>query len=82
MYRMSDKPVFSVEAMIRGYNQYQNAFDAPIGEILSCEREVGNIHYTFALTTKKDGKGLHYCRLSLFQQVVPISAAFFPMSNF
>ena len=25
---------------------------APIGEILSCEREVGNIHDTFALAIK------------------------------
>ena len=29
---------------------------APIGEILSCEREVGNIHDTFAVAIKKDGK--------------------------
>ena len=50
--------MFSVEAMVRGYNKYQNAFDAPIGEILNCEREVGNIH-TFPLAIKKDGKGLH-----------------------
>ena len=27
---------------------------APIGEILSCEREVGNIHDTFALAIEKD----------------------------
>ena len=44
--------MFSVEAMARGYNEYQNAFDAPIGEILSCERQVGNIHATFALAIK------------------------------
>ena len=30
---------FSVEAMVHGYDEYQNAFAAPIGEILSCERE-------------------------------------------
>ena len=55
--------------MVRGYNEYQNAFDAPIGEILSCEREVGNIHDTFVLAIKKDGEGSHCCRLSLFQQL-------------
>ena len=55
--------------MVNGYNKYQNAFDAPIGEVLSCEREVGNIHDTFALVIKKDGKGFHHCRLSLFQQL-------------
>ena len=59
----------NVEAMICGYNEYQNAFDAPIGEILSCEREVGNIHDTFVLAIKKEGEGLHCCRLSLFQQL-------------
>ena len=65
----SVEPVFSVEAMVCDYNEYQNAFDAPIGEILSCEREMGNIHDTFALAITKDGKGSHRCRLSLFQQL-------------
>ena len=41
---MCVKPVFSVEAMFSvkamacGYNEYQNAIDAPIGEILSYEK--------------------------------------------
>lgn len=52
----SVKPVFSVEAMVCGYNGYQNAFDAPVGKILSCEREVGNIHDTFALAIKRIAK--------------------------
>ena len=30
----SIEAVFSVKAMICGYNEYQNAFDAPIGKIL------------------------------------------------
>ena len=58
----SVEPVFSVEAMVPGYNEYQNVFDAPVGKILSCEREVGNIHDTFVLAIKKrmvkDGKNL------------------------
>ena len=33
--------VFSVEAMVRGYHQYKDVWDAPVGEILQCEREVG-----------------------------------------
>ena len=62
--------MFSVKAAIRGYNEYQNAFwHTYIGEILSCEREVGNIHDTFALAIKKNGKGSHRCRLTLFQQL-------------
>ena len=48
---------------------YQSAFDAPIGEILSCEREVGNIHDTFELAIKEDSEGSHRCRLPLFQQL-------------
>ena len=52
--------------MVCDYNQYQNAFDAPVGEILSCEREVGNIHDTFVLAIKKDGKGSYQCRLTIF----------------
>ena len=35
---MRVEPVFSVETMACGYNEYQNAIDAPIGEILSCEK--------------------------------------------
>ena len=66
---MSVEPVFSMEAMVHGYNKYQNAFDAPIGELLSREREVGNIHDTFVLGIKMNGEGLHRCRLSLFQQL-------------
>ena len=42
--------MFSVKAMVHGYKW--NAFDAPIGEILSCEREVGNVHDTFVLAIK------------------------------
>ena len=66
---LSIEPVFSVKAMICGYNKYQNAFDAPISEILSCEREVGNIHDTFALAIKKNGKGSHQCWLILCQRL-------------
>ena len=66
--------MFKVEAMDHGYiNEYHNAFDGPIGEILSCKREVGNIHVTFVLAITKDGErdgeGSHRCWLSLFQQL-------------
>ena len=61
--------MFSVKAMVCGYNKYQNAFDASVDEILSCEREVSNIHDTFALAIKKNGEGSHQCGLTLFQQL-------------
>ena len=41
--------VFSVEAIVRGYHEYQSVWDAPIGEMLRSEREVGNIHNTLAV---------------------------------
>ena len=47
--------VFSVEAMVCGYHNYQKAWNIPIGEVLSCEREVGNIHKTFAVAITKYG---------------------------
>ena len=60
--------VFSVDTIVYGYYEYQNAWDTPIGEILSCGREAGNIHDTFAVASKKDGEGSHPLRLSLFHQ--------------
>ena len=61
---MSVEHAFSVESMVRSYHEYKNAWNAH--EILSCEREVGNIHDIFAVAIKKDGKGSHHCWLSLF----------------
>ena len=46
---------FSVQAMVRGYHSYKIIWEATNdGEMLACEREVGNIHDTFAVTMKKD----------------------------
>lgn len=53
--------MFSVESMVRGYHEYQSVWDAPIGETLLCEREVGNIHDTFAVAIKKDGEVVGHC---------------------
>ena len=61
--------ILSVEAMVHGYHEYQNAWDAPIGGILSCETEMGNIHDAFPVAITKDGEGLHYWGLCLFQQL-------------
>ena len=64
--------MFSVESLVRVYHDYQNAWDAPIGEIL---REVGNIHDTFVVAIKRMAK-------DCIAADDPISAAFFPISNF
>ena len=53
--------VFSVQAMVRGYH-YKAIWEAAIdGEVLSCEREVGNVHDTFAVSVKKDGIIVGHC---------------------
>ena len=54
--------VFSVQAMVRGYHYYKAIWEAAIdGEVLSCEREVGNVHDTFAVSVKKDGIVVGHC---------------------
>ena len=48
--------------MVRGYHHYKAIWDAAIdGEVLSCEREVGNVHDTFAVAVKKDGIIVGHC---------------------
>ena len=60
--KMSMEHVFNVKAMVCGYHEY---WDAPI-EILSCEREVGNIHDTFSISITKDCKAACCCYFSSF----------------
>ena len=48
--------MFSVEVMVHGYHKYQSVWDAPISEMLLCEREVGNVHDTSAVAIKKDSE--------------------------
>ena len=52
---------FSVESTVQGYHEYQDVWDAPVHEVLSCEREVGNVYNTFAVAVKKDGKTVGHC---------------------
>ena len=45
---------FSVQAMVRGYHIYQNIWDAACdGELLNCERYIGNPHDPSAVAVKK-----------------------------
>ena len=47
--------VFSVQAMVCDYHYYKDIWEAAIdGEVLSCKREVGNVHDMFAVAVKKD----------------------------
>ena len=46
---------FEVEAMVRGYHQYKEIWDAEVGEKLECQRETGNPHDIFAVAVLKSG---------------------------
>ena len=41
---------FSVEAVVRGYHVYHEVWPAPVGEQLTCRREIGNSHDPFAVS--------------------------------
>ena len=46
---------FEVEAMVRGYHQSKEIWDAEVGEKLECQRETGNTHDIFAVAVLKSG---------------------------
>ena len=52
--------MFSVEAMVCGYHGTRR-LGIHLLKILSCEREVGNIHNIFVVVIAKDGKGSAGC---------------------
>ena len=39
-----------METIVRGYNVYGAVWEAPVGQILPCQREGGNIHDPYAVT--------------------------------
>ena len=46
---------FSVQTIVRGYHIYQSIWDAACdGELLSCERQPGNLHNPSAVAVKKE----------------------------
>ena len=61
LHAISMEHTFSVEAMICGYCEYQDVFDAGINETFRCEREVENIHDTSTVAVKKDNKIATVC---------------------
>ena len=52
---MSELRSCVVEAMIRGYHEYQSIWEAEIGENLTCIREPGNIGDPYAVAITKPG---------------------------
>ena len=50
---MSELRSCVVEAMIRGYHEYQSIWEAEVGENLTCIREPGNIRDPYAVAVTK-----------------------------
>jgi len=45
---------FTIASVVRGYHIYQDIWVPTIDEELSCEREIGNSHDTFAVATRNE----------------------------
>ena len=50
---MSELQSCVVEAMIRGYHEYQSIWETEIGENLTCIREPGNVRDPYAVAVTK-----------------------------
>ena len=50
---------FKVEAIVRGYHQYKEIWDAHVGEELECQRENGNPHDIFVYLRTRSGTREH-----------------------
>ena len=46
---------FEVDAMVRGYHQYREIWEAEVGEQLECQRENSNPHDIFPVAVLKSG---------------------------
>ena len=53
--------VFSIEAMVHGYHENKDIWDAPVREILPYQRDIGNNFDTFAVAVVKEGTIVGYC---------------------
>ena len=45
---------FTVDAMIHGYHEYRQTWEAEDGEILQCQREISNSYNLYAAATVKN----------------------------
>ena len=44
-----------METVVRGYRVYGADWEAPVGQILPCQREGGNIHDPYAVAVVEEG---------------------------
>ena len=57
---------FSISLVVRGYHVYQDVWSTRVGEQLTCDREPGNHHDTFAVAIKKDNVTLGHVPRCIF----------------
>lgn len=53
--KMSELQSYEVEAIVRGYHVYGAVWEAPVGQILPCQQEGGNIHNPYAVAVVEGG---------------------------
>ena len=47
---------FSLTTAVHGFHVYKNVWESTIDEVLSCKRDVGNSHDTFAVAIKNSSE--------------------------
>ena len=47
---------FYLTTAVRGFHIYKDVWNPTIGEVLFCERDIGNSHDTFAVAIKNSSK--------------------------
>ena len=74
---MSDGCCFSIESMIRGYNEYNSIWTDPtLGGELECKREPENPHDTHAVTVIKTISGSNVTVGHFPRSISPICSIF------
>ena len=52
---MSELQSYEVETVVRGYHVYGADWEAPVGQILPCQPDGGNIHDPYAVAVVEEG---------------------------
>ena len=47
---------FSLTTAVHGFHVYKDVWELTIGEVLSCKRDIGNSHDTFAVAIKNNSE--------------------------
>ena len=41
--------IYTIQTCVRGYHIYKEVWEAPLGQLLLCQRELGNVHDPYAV---------------------------------